>query len=212
MIQFFRNGEKHGVNTNSSTFWTGNRFLGSWFNVKPCIVCVTLVYSSRPSVLSMNSPLSHPPPSPHVSDVCVFGIESGLPACSHMLFYPSVASGAVGRLPSLPPPPASLSVFGWPSLFLTTPSFFLLLCPVSSLLSLAVHLLLGLCLSRGEEWSLSSLLSRSLIPPSAFRDRWKGGVSVRELRRPETKWATPLPPRQFLYCQWEEQSFVFIIL
>lgn len=37
----------------------------------------------------------------------LFGKESGIPACSHMLFYPSVAPSTV-RLPSSPyPPPVS---------------------------------------------------------------------------------------------------------
>lgn len=59
---------------------------------------------------------------PLLCDVCVFGSESGTPACSHMLFYPSVASSTVSPLSSPYPPPAPLALLNWPSL---QPSVFL---------------------------------------------------------------------------------------
>lgn len=140
------------------------------------LYCVRVrpVYSSSslPNVLSMNSSLpmntssvSHPPPSPHVSDVCVFGSESGLPAGSHMLFYPSVPSGTVGRPPSLSPPPASLSLF-WLTVSLTRLSVSPPSSPPScfSLFSGC----LGLCLSRGEGWCLSLLSSSPQSHPSLW--------------------------------------------
>lgn len=150
-----------------------------------------------PKVLSMNSspPMntgSHPPPSPHVSDVCAFGSQSGLPACSHMLFYLSFASGSEGQPSSLAPPPASLSLFGWPSLF-PSPPF------PSVSYSLAVHLLQSVSLSLSAWrlfWPLSVSWGRVVSvffflfplqshPSFCFQKiRWKE-VSPREIG---TKW------------------------
>lgn len=146
------------------------------------------VYSSStlPNVLSINSSLSHPPASPRVSDVCVFGSKSGLPACSHMLFYPSVASGAVSPPPSLSPPPASLSPFGWPCL--SIPPSCLCGCPPPSVCLSAQSCFLAFVRLRGKGGvCLSSPLPCSLIPPSERKTR-KEGVSARELKRSETKW------------------------
>lgn len=82
-----------------------------------CRVRSSLVYNSKPlpNALSRNLPV--------VSSL--FGRESGIPACSHMLFYPSIASSTV-RLPSAPhPPPVSLAQFKrlsrQPSVFPCTP-------------------------------------------------------------------------------------------
>lgn len=166
-----------------------------------CNTVLWLVHSNKtqPNVLSMNSwtqALSHPPPSPHVSDVCVFGSESGLPACSHMLFYPSVASGTLGRPPSLPPslppPPASSSLF-WLTislslLLLLSPLFpshlFLSGCPpptvcLSHILSL-LRGFLGLCLSRGDGLvSVSFLLfpAVSSLPLLAEKEMKRRSIS-----------------------------------
>lgn len=71
-------------------------------NIIFSIVC-SLVYNSKalPNALLRNLPV--------VS--FLFGRESGIPARSHMLFYPSIASSTV-RLPSSPhPPPVSLAQF-----------------------------------------------------------------------------------------------------
>lgn len=136
--------------------------------------CCTL-----PKVLSMNSspPMntgSHPPPSPHVSDVCAFGSQSGLPACSHMLFYLLFASGSEGQPSSLAPPPASLSLFGWPSLFPSPPFPSVSYSLAVHLLSLSLSLLGGffglfVCLVGKGGLCLFFFSPSSLILPSAFR-------------------------------------------
>lgn len=122
-----------------------------------------------------------------MSDGCVFGSEYGLSACSHMLFYPSIASGIVGRPPSLlhlllhrffwltislslllplslPPPPPPLL----PSLSLWLSTSFRL----SLIFSLCLEALLAfVCLVGQGGVCLFSPLPSGLIPPSASRER-----------------------------------------
>lgn len=103
-----------------------------------------------------------------VSDSCLFGSESGLPVCSHMLFYPAVASCFVAQPSSLPPPPVSLSFLGVPSFCSVPPCWFSLpSCPPPSVCqSLSARRLpWPLPASWGRELFGSSL-PWSLIPPS----------------------------------------------
>lgn len=149
-----------------------NFVFGGWFNVHPCIHCecqtaLQQLYSAKCALNELFFTHEHRQPLILllllclVSDVCVFGNESGLPVCSHMLFYPSIASGSGGQPSPLPSPPASLSLFGWPflspSLFPSTPPLWLSSFCLFVSLS-AQRLSWPLSLSRGRVVSVSFLL------------------------------------------------------
>lgn len=109
--------------------------------------------------------------------LCVWQLaKSGLPACSHMLFYPSVASGTVGR-----PPPSILHLLLFHfladhlSLTLCVPSL-----PVCSLflgpLSVCLMGKGGVCLFALLSCSFSSSLT------VCFQRRWKERAVAKKLR------------------------------
>lgn len=156
--------------SSSSTGYFSNPFIGWCLILCRPVLCALAWFEAAGlgQIRSQGTPLFLILLVPLLCDVCVFGSESGIPACSHMLFYPSVASGAVSPPSSPYPPPAPLALLNWPSL---QPSVFLhtlsLPPPVSGVVSLrrTVFLLtgfLGLHPSDGEGWC--GLLSFSLLP------------------------------------------------
>lgn len=155
---------------NSSTCGAGNglKSFGSGVGVPACIVCTSLVYSSRilPNMLSMNPSLSHPPCSPCVWCLCVWQWVWPPSMLSHAL----LSIGRLWHYGSTTLPFASTcfsstfwlttvsSLCLWPSphcLWLSSSSFGPSLCSQA---------FLAFCLSHGEGWCVSFLFSLQSHP------------------------------------------------
>lgn len=170
-----------------------------WIKRRSKISLVRLV-SMNTSALSLSSSSF-----PHVSDVCVFGSESGLGFSHALLSINRIWCSESTSLSS--PHHLLLYHFFADHLFLPPP-----IAPVT--FCLPVHLLQSVFseafepfvrLVEKDSFCLFCPPLCSLIPPSALRARWKGGVSARELRWLEWKgWKSSRDKRHFYYCQWEK--------